>query len=419
MITLVRARNYRNLRDVRVPLREFQLLVGKNASGKSTLMDVIAFMSDFVSVGLEKTVEVRSPAPTALVCGHQGDGFELALEAAVPSAISAKADGLDTIRYQIDVGVGGRASECRVRAESLVLTTSADYPSQRQNAPPVAEGKATGTALVAEGYRTARTVAEVTNGGTASFTPESVARSDGDGAGRAVTLEPGASALAALPADSECFPAATWFKEYLMREIHRIAFDDRVLARPSPPTAAKGFVPNGSNVAHIVARFRKDSPDRFRSWVHQLGLDARDLVGISVEVRPEDGYSYLVFEHQGGVKVPAWLVSSGLLHLAAYTLPTYLAYPSGTYLYERPERGVYAGTMQLIHDALLSLWDAQALVATQSTSLMAFYKPKDLLCFARDDDGKVDIVWGPDHRYLKNWSAQVDVGTIVASGILG
>lgn len=417
MITLVQARNYRNLRDVRVSLREFQLLVGKNASGKSTLMDVIAFMSDFVSVGLEKTVEMRSPDPTALVYGHCGERFELALEAALPSAVSETADGLDTIRYQIVVGIGGRASECRVRAESLVLTTSADYRSQRQKTPPVADSKATGTALVAEGTCAARTVAEVTNAGRASFTPESVAGSAG--AGRAVTLERGVSALAALPADREHFPAATWFKEYLLGEIHRIAFDVRVLARPNPPTSAKGFVPDGSNVASVVARFRKESPDRFHDWVDQLGLDARDLVDISVEVRPEDGHSYLIFEHQGGVKVPAWLVSSGLLHLAAYTLPTYLAYPSGTYLYERPERNVYAGTMQLIHDALLSLWDSQALVATQSTSLMAFYKPKDLVCFARDDDGEVDIVWGPDHRYLKNWSGRIDVGSIVASGILG
>lgn len=417
MITLVQARNYRNLRDVRVPLREFQLLVGKNASGKSTLMDVIAFMSDFVSVGLEKTVETRSPDPGALVYGHCGDGFELAVEAIVPSTVNERADGLDTIRYQIAVQVGNRASECRVRTESLVLTTSTGYPPQQRNAAGTTEGNAGGVALVAERPCNVQPVAEVASEGVASFTPESVVGSTG--AAGVAELEPGASALAALPADGEQFPAATWFKQYLLGEIHRIAFDDRVLARPNPPSAAKGFVPDGSNVAHIVGRFRKHSPDRFRDWVHQLGLDARDLVDISVEVRPEDGHSYLVFEHQGGVKVPAWLVSSGLLHLAAYTLPTYLAYPSGTYLYERPERGVYAGTMQLIHDALLSLWDSQALVATQSTSLMAFYKPKDLLCFARDDDGEVDIVWGPDHRYLKNWSGRVDVGSIVASGILG
>lgn len=417
MITLVQARNYRNLRSVRVPLREFQLLVGKNASGKSTLMDVIAFMSDFVSVGLEETVETRSPDPTALVYGLHGDGFELALEAAVPSAKGANSAGRDTIRYSLSVAVGDWAGECRVQAESLVVTTSPRCPSERQDGRPVPESRASGMALVAEGSSVVRPVVEVTADGVASFMPESAAGNTG--VTGATKLEQGASALAALPADGEHFPAATWFKEYLLNEIHRIAFDVRVLARPNPPNTAKGFVPDGANVAEVAARFREDSPDRFRSWVDQLGLDARDLVDILVEVRPEDGYSYLVFEHQGGVKVPAWLVSSGLLHLAAYTLPTYVAYPSGTYLYDRPERGVYAGTMQLIHDALLSLWDSQALVATQSTSLMAFYKPKDLLCFARDDDGKIDIVWGPDHKYLKDWSGRVGVGSIVASGILG
>ena len=417
MITLVRARNYRNLRNVRVPLREFQLLVGKNASGKSTLMDVIAFMSDFVSVGLEETVETRSPDPTALAYGRHGDGFELALEAAVPSTIGANCAGSDMIRYHLRVAMGDRASECRVQAESLGLTTSTRYPSEWQDGRPVRESRASGTVLVAEGSGPIQPVVEITADGVASFRPESAAGNTG--VRGATKLERGMSALAALPGDSERFPAATWFKEYLLNEIHRIAFDVRVLARPNPPNTAKGFAPDGANVAEVVARFRRDSPDRFRNWVDQLGLDARDLVDISVEVRPEDGYSYLVFEHRGDVKVPAWLVSSGLLHLAAYTLPTYVAYPSGTYLYDRPERGIYAGTMQLIHDAVLSLWDSQALVATQSTSLMAFYKPKDLLCFARDDDGKIDIVWGPDHRYLKNWSGQVDVGSIVASGILG
>lgn len=417
MITLVQARHYRNLRNVRVPLREFQLLVGKNASGKSTLMDVIAFMSDFVSVGLEETVVTRSPDPRALVYGRHGDSFELALEAAVPSAMGSNSTERDAIRYHLNVTVGDRAGECRVQAESLVLTTSPCYPSERQDGKPVTESKASGTALVAEGSSVVRSVVEVTGEGAASFMPESAAGNAG--AAGATKLERGTSALAALPGDSECFPSATWFKEYLLNEIHRIAFDVRVLARPNPPNRTKGFVPDGANVAEVVARFRRDSPDGFRSWVDQLGLDARDLVDVSVEVRPEDGYSYLVFEHQGGVRVPAWLVSSGLLHLAAYTLPTYVAYPSGTYLYDRPERGVYAGTMQSIYDALLCLWDSQALVATQSTSLMAFYKPKDLLCFARDDDGEINIVWGPDHRYLKDWSGRVGVGSIVASGILG
>ena len=417
MITLVQARNYRNLRDVRTPLRDFQLLVGKNASGKSTFMDVIGFVSDFQSSGLEKTVETRSPDPRALVYRGQGDHFVLTLEAAVPSEAGEKPDGLDTVRYRLAVEVGDQPSECRVRAESLVLTDSTGYSPQLRNGAAPSDMGGNGTALVAEGTGVVRPVVESTGGGVASLTPERVAGSAGPA--RTSRLDPGASALTALPEDAEQFPAATWFKRYLLREIHRIAFDVKVLARPNPPRDAKGFLPDGSNVTSIVSRFREDSPDRFRRWVDQLGLDACDLVDVSTATRAEDGHSYLVFEHQGGVKVPAWLVSSGLLQLAAYTLPTYLAYPSGTYLYEHPGRDVYTGTLHSIYSALTCLWDSQALVATQSTSLTAFFKPKDLLCFARDDDGEIDVVWGPDHRYLRNWSAEVDVGTIVASGILG
>lgn len=416
MITLVQARNYRNLRDVRVPLRDFQLLVGKNASGKSTFMDVIAFMSDYLAVGLEKTVERRSADPRALVWQGTGDRFELAIEAAVPAEVNERPDGLEAIRYRLAVEVGDRPGECRVADESLVLAPDGGYPPPDNGAPAVETG-ASKAAWVADGPGTARPVVEGTKSGAASFAPTSPAGHAGTA--HANTMDPCTPALATLPEDPEAFPAATWLRQYLLHEIHRIAFDVGTLARPSPPSADKGFVPDGSNVASIVARFREESPDSFLRWVDQLRLDAPDLADVSVAVCAEDGHCYLVFEHQGGAKVPAWLVSSGLLHLAAYTLPTYVEHPSGTYLYEHPERDMYAGTMHSIYSALTCLWDSQALVATQSTSLMAFFKPKDLLCFARDDDGEIKVAWGPDHQYLKNWSSKIDVGTIVASGILG
>lgn len=417
MITLVQARNYRSLRDVRVPLRDFQLLVGLNASGKSTFMDVIGFVSDFLSEGVEKTVEARSPDPRALVHAQQGNHFELVMEAAVPAEVSEKSNGLDTVRYRLAVEVGDRPSECRVRAESLVLAASAGYELQAGNGTTTFQTKTREAVAVAEGTSTVRPIAQSTGDAEARYTPDPVAGHSG--AAWTNTLEPGASALTALPEGTELFPAATWFRRYLLHEIHRIAFDVGVLARPNPPTAAKGFLPDGSNVASVVAQFRQDSPDSFLRWVDQLRMDARDLVDVSTAHRAEDGHSYLVFEHRGGVQVPAWLVSSGLLHLTAYTLPAYVEHPSGTYLYERPERDVHPSTMHSIYSALTSLWYSQALVATQSTSLMAFFKPKDLLCFSRDEDGEIKIAWGPDHRYLKNWSRKIDVGTIVASGILG
>jgi predicted ATPase len=60
MITLVEALNYRCLHYIRQPLSGFQVLVGPNASGKTTFLDVIGFLGDLVSEGLVKAIENRT-----------------------------------------------------------------------------------------------------------------------------------------------------------------------------------------------------------------------------------------------------------------------------------------------------------------------------------------------------------------------
>ena len=60
MIRRIQALNYRCLRYVDIVLDRFHVLVGPNASGKSTLLDVVAFLGDMVSEGLEEAVEKRT-----------------------------------------------------------------------------------------------------------------------------------------------------------------------------------------------------------------------------------------------------------------------------------------------------------------------------------------------------------------------
>ena len=84
MITLVEALNYRCLRYVKRPLKPFHVLIGPNASGKTTFMDVIGFLRDLVSGGLEWALSERTPTPGELLFRGQGDRFELAVEARIP-----------------------------------------------------------------------------------------------------------------------------------------------------------------------------------------------------------------------------------------------------------------------------------------------------------------------------------------------
>ena len=67
MITLVEALNYRCLHFVQRRLTPFHVLVGPNASGKTSFMDAIGFLSDLVSDGLERALLERTPTPEELL----------------------------------------------------------------------------------------------------------------------------------------------------------------------------------------------------------------------------------------------------------------------------------------------------------------------------------------------------------------
>ena len=60
MIRLIEALNYRCLRYIRQPLDSFNVLVGPNASGKTTFLDVVAFLGRMVSDGLEEAIDERT-----------------------------------------------------------------------------------------------------------------------------------------------------------------------------------------------------------------------------------------------------------------------------------------------------------------------------------------------------------------------
>ena len=93
MIRRIQARNYCCLRYVDISLDRFHVLVGPNASGKSTLLDVVAFLGDMVSGGLEAAVEKRTRNFQDLVWRRPAMqlGFELAVEFEISEDVKAPA----------------------------------------------------------------------------------------------------------------------------------------------------------------------------------------------------------------------------------------------------------------------------------------------------------------------------------------
>jgi len=434
VITLIEALNYRCLRYISRPLQPFHVLVGPNASGKTTFLDVVGFLQDMVSEGLDIALFERTTNPQELLFRRQGDKLELAVEARIPDELRQRTarPELNTARYEVAIGFDETKRQFEFKAEKFLLKQGQVLPSTcvpRTTLPTMGQSNssphsfpmppnAPDSLVTPTPRRGIKSVVNKVPGGNDNFYSETYERA-GKGWTPSFRLGPQKSALRNLPADEQSLPVATWFREYLSGGVQRFILNSIRIRRPSPPTRVAGFLADGSNLPWAVARLRREDPERHRAWVVHLQTALSDLVDITTFERPEDRHCYMIYEYAGGLKVPSWLVSDGTLRLTALTLPAYLTDLQGIYLIEEPENGIHPKAIGSAYDSLSSMYGAQVLLATHSPVVLNAAKPEDVLCFAKDHEGSTDIVLGSEHPRLQQWRREISLGTLLAAGVLG
>ena len=421
MITLVEALNYRCLRYVHRPLESFHVLVGPNASGKTTFIDVIGFLNDLMTLDLGTAVSLRSHTSSfhELLFRGEGDIMELAIEARIPETLRnmTSKPNLDTVRYEIAIGLNESGHRFEFKAETLVLKKATPSKYRQRSLFPQTFDKPK-TILTRKRQREVKLIVNKVPGGNDNFYSEIYPQA-GKGWTPSFKLGPDKSALANLPADDRSFPVATWFRLYLRAGVQRFALNNFAIRRPSPPARFPYLSTDGSNLPWIVSELKSEHPEWHSAWIAHLRTALPDLVDITTFERPEDKHSYMIYEYSGGLKVPSWLVSDGTLRLTGLTLPAYLKDFPGSYLIEEPENGIHPKAVTTMYDSLSSIYDAQVLLATHSPVVLNTASRDNVLCFAKDADGATDIVLGSEHPALRQWQGEADLGTLLASGVLG
>ena len=427
MIRTIEVLNYRALRYVKVNVANFQVLVGPNASGKSTLFDVISFVRDILQAGLvgaffgdqRHRIAPRCLNPKDLTWCGQGGDIEIVLEIELPQSLQESVKH-HFARYELAIATDG---EIAFRNETLWLCQAlADSSSKSkfqrslifpQSEPLPSEGSIVQKPRkkMAAGWR--KVLSKISKTGNDYFRAE---LSDWNNEFR---LGPSRSALSNLPEDEEKFRASIWVKRFLMEAVVRLTLNADTIRLPSAPGVPTTFTHDGSNLPWVIHDLQRKNKERFAQWVEHVQTALPDVMAISTGQQLGDLSRFVNLTYRNGYSAPAWLLSDGTLRLLALTLLAYARPPASVLLIEEPENGIHPPAMDTVLQALQSYYDGQIFCATHSPVVLGQVEIRDLLCFARAEDGSIAVVRGEDHPRLKEWRDSLDLPTLFASGILG
>jgi hypothetical protein len=420
MITRIEALNYRCLRHVAQDLGPFHILVGPNASGKSTFLDVPGLMRDIVRDGRQDIGDVissRAPNYEDLVWKLGGQRFEVAVEVAIPeSRRDQLAGGKTTCRYELGIGKISQEGELGIHREYLEIMPP-PTPEEREE---TLQQDSLGLVEVRPASEPSRRLMVIVREHDVIGTETRFEIETSPGKEFIFNLSPRTCALANLPPDDKLFPVANWFRQFLVDGVKTLALDPAAMRRPSPPTARRSFLPDGSSLPWILGEFLPKNPNGLaEQWLEHVRIALPTLRSVRVVERPEDKHKYLKLSYEDGLEIPSWLASDGTLRFLALTLLAYLPDFTGTYLIEEPENGIHPTAVELVYESLRSVYDGQVLVATHSPAVLSLAELNQVLCFDKTDEEGVRIIPGHQHPRLRHWKGEVSLGTLFAGGVLG
>ncbi|MFB1485589.1 MULTISPECIES: AAA family ATPase [unclassified Thiocapsa] len=371
-------------------LGRFQVLVGPNGVGKTTVLDSIDFVRDCLTHGPVGAVESRGIADfNDLTWLRQGGSVEIELWLDLSKDLPDQADSL--LQYRLAVRQDPKLGVC-VEDEALRQYSRAWLPKS-------------GDLVFSANVKPKRLLGK-TSKGTDYYAREKGSYQDSFNFGLDKLT------LALTPPDEERYPTANAVRRFLMQGVRYIQLNSRAMRLPCPATRGTDLDLDGSNMARVVGRLlgrngepgtQWATPDTaVTRWVDHLRYALPDLVNIGWDRRQADNAEFLVLRYENGLEAPSWVLSDGTLRMLALTLPAFLPAESALYMVEEPENGVHPKALEIILRSLSAIPDGQMLLATHSPFVVQQCGLESLLCFSRDGDG-THVTPGPKHDLVTDF----------------
>jgi len=421
MIRRLQVLHYRAFKYIDIKLSNFHILIGPNASGKSTFLDVINLIRDVLNEGPKRAVEKRASRFDELLWKQQGNKFEIAIELEIPNNIKEKLKSKDfsLVRYELAIQSDDKKGII-ISGENLWLIKEGVVSSANT---PQTEKKKTLFPTEPEEPPYVVSIRRRTPSGwrkviSKSYQGNDYFKSEATDWNITYKFGPFKASLARVPEDENRFPVAIWTKDLLMEGIQFLQLNSTAMRWPCRPDSPTLFQHDGSNLPKVIQYLKQERPDYFELWIKHIQTAIPEIEKIEVKERPEDRYLYLNIHYKNGLILPSWVISDGTLRLFAQTIIAYLPERNKIYMIEEPENGLHPLAIETVFQSLSSLYENQIFLATHSPVILRLAEPKYILCFSKIDSGAIDIIRGDEHPKLSDWRKGVDLAILHGAGVL-
>lgn len=425
MITRIEATRYRCLELLQADLQSYGVVVGANGAGKTTFLDIPGLLADCLQqreVAQAFTAKLRDRPPRSstlneLVFGAHGNDFVLSIEAELPETIVSALLPSQLGPVQNDERRWLRFLRYEIRFEifndrQLVIGNEYLFLFSRSNQP-----ERGGSRLYGETrrHRDWRFIVERDRQGEVNVKAEAHRTKKS----RPAHVDGQMLALPKVQFESSAdFPAARWFYDFLTTQCVFYRPNIDLLQTASPPGLSSELMLDAANLPWLVLALQKET-GKFSAWVEHVKTALPQVTSIRAKEREEDHHAYLAVTYNGGYEVTSSGLSEGTLRILALTVLPYITRRPAVIITEEPENGIHPKAVEAVLQSLQSIYGSQVLISSHSPVVLAASKLEQVLCARLESNGAASIVRGTEHPRLKDWHGQIDLGSLLAAGVLG
>ncbi len=423
MITQVDIFNFKALRAVSVPLAPYQLLIGPNGTGKSSVFDAILLLKNSMLGDGPQTAIRQTGADNLVELTHCKEGGSIGI-----SVLLERSDW-PPLRYTIILSQNEKLGVI-VEAESVTMMTDAISTDilginteESINLDLFRKTDAAAQVDVLRRHATHKTKGWQRILYKTSTAADMYIRPGGDSGKKGwqhQTLLAGPKQMTLKFAPSERgYEYISWVKESLLNAPIRIQLDiDAVRSSGSPEKSGESLTPTGDNFANVISRFMVADPGNFKRWLAHVRSYISEIVDISVVTRPDNKRTTVQAISPDGVHIPQYLLSDGTLRFLALTLLAYSSNSPRFLLIEEPENGLHPRVIEgVLSPFKIADEEQQVLFASHSPIVLANFSLEDVIVFQKPHNG-TELCRAIDHPAVTQWHDELDNASLLVAGIL-